>query len=404
MTKASLKDDRDALKYTALSYTWGDPNDRCPIMLNFREIQVTRNLEAALRHLRDERKLLQLWVDALCINQADDVEKGHQVRHMTEVYAKSNHTRIWLGEEFENSNIAMDFIDQLQPNIFEDPNVLVSPAVWPALESLMTRPWWSRVWVLQEALMSTEPVFMCGKKEVNFERFVEFEKFRFENRERQGISFAPLNSLREINPFLHFMLTYDKTRDKLNRGAAPLYEWVIGATKFAATERRDKIYALLGLSTQYERNRILPDYQRSLRDLLKLVTIHFLWLYKRLFVLQYRNQKSEDLPSWVPDYTVPRQVDFALDGHVGNITYLASQNSQCRPLFSDDFESLILLGIAVDTIKSVSLNPRQTTEEAELARKDLDKAFPLCYDWETSALQHRAIDPYEASCDRREAF
>lgn len=66
--------------YTALSYVWGDANDTTSILVNGLPLKVTKSLETALRHLRDETRLLNVWADGVCINQRDYVEKGKQVQ------------------------------------------------------------------------------------------------------------------------------------------------------------------------------------------------------------------------------------------------------------------------------------------------------------------------------------
>ncbi|PVH74162.1 hypothetical protein DL98DRAFT_430035, partial [Cadophora sp. DSE1049] len=66
-----------ASNYVALSYTWGDANDTLTIYLNNAPVQVTSNLHSALLHMR-AGLTRELWVDAICINQKDDVEKSHR--------------------------------------------------------------------------------------------------------------------------------------------------------------------------------------------------------------------------------------------------------------------------------------------------------------------------------------
>lgn len=73
---ASLK---SSLVYHALSYTWGSTNRRRPIILNERIFWVTENLHAALEQLRERRDETPIWIDAICINQADEIEKSNQV-------------------------------------------------------------------------------------------------------------------------------------------------------------------------------------------------------------------------------------------------------------------------------------------------------------------------------------
>ncbi|KAJ9637159.1 hypothetical protein H2199_007445 [Coniosporium tulheliwenetii] len=86
----SLKDNP---AYETLSYVWGDPTVTKPIFVDGGETQITTNLEDALRHLRDPDNALTVWIDALCINQASDEEKQHQVGMMREIYR--NYARVY---------------------------------------------------------------------------------------------------------------------------------------------------------------------------------------------------------------------------------------------------------------------------------------------------------------------
>jgi hypothetical protein len=60
---------------------------------------ITRNLEAALRHIRHEHHPRILWVDAVCINQGDISKRGHQVRLMRSIYKNATKVLIWIGED-----------------------------------------------------------------------------------------------------------------------------------------------------------------------------------------------------------------------------------------------------------------------------------------------------------------
>jgi hypothetical protein len=63
-----------------------------PIVINREPQTVTRNLYNALNHIRRDSIDVHLWIDALCINQEDDVEKSHQVQQMRDIYACSSGT------------------------------------------------------------------------------------------------------------------------------------------------------------------------------------------------------------------------------------------------------------------------------------------------------------------------
>jgi phage FluMu protein Com len=78
----------DDARYSALSYCWGDGNDRRDIAVNGRIISVTKNLENALRHLKNRAQDVAIWADAICINQQDLAEKSIQVGMMGNIYSK----------------------------------------------------------------------------------------------------------------------------------------------------------------------------------------------------------------------------------------------------------------------------------------------------------------------------
>ncbi|KAI0456681.1 heterokaryon incompatibility protein-domain-containing protein [Xylaria acuta] len=89
----------DEPEYEALSYTWGDSSATQPIQVNDDPRPVTRNLVSALQHLRHEDHDRYLWVDAVCINQADTAERGQQVSIMGQIYSKAKSVVVWLGPE-----------------------------------------------------------------------------------------------------------------------------------------------------------------------------------------------------------------------------------------------------------------------------------------------------------------
>ena len=92
-------DNWEAEQYECLSYVWGDPSVTRPILVNNLQVQVTTNLYDALQHVRKRNESVKIWVDAVCINQADVIEKNHQVLLMTEIYRRCAQVNIWLGKQ-----------------------------------------------------------------------------------------------------------------------------------------------------------------------------------------------------------------------------------------------------------------------------------------------------------------
>lgn len=72
---------------------------------------ITENLGAALRNFRLKERPRVLWADAVCINQADDEERGCQVQMMGKTYGKAGRTLVWLGDESEDSGRAINVLE-----------------------------------------------------------------------------------------------------------------------------------------------------------------------------------------------------------------------------------------------------------------------------------------------------
>ncbi|KAF2251561.1 HET-domain-containing protein [Trematosphaeria pertusa] len=107
-------DNKKRIPYEALSYCWGDVSDTVPItLLHPVRYEVTKNLAAALRNLRYKDKHRVLWVDAICINQEDPIERSEQVRDMSQVYSQAERVLIWLGEENLSCQLAVKYMDLL---------------------------------------------------------------------------------------------------------------------------------------------------------------------------------------------------------------------------------------------------------------------------------------------------
>jgi hypothetical protein len=144
-----LAPDKSTHLYDALSYVWGDPHDTMPIFIDGHVLQITENLHAALLRLRDRSLERIIWVDAVCINQANEEEKGHQIRSMARIYGQANRVIVWLGKAKNDSNQALETIR----SVAEDESTNVSNNQ-KAVLALFQRPWFERIWVRNQTLNS----------------------------------------------------------------------------------------------------------------------------------------------------------------------------------------------------------------------------------------------------------
>ncbi|KAK5679251.1 hypothetical protein LTS10_008066 [Elasticomyces elasticus] len=159
--------------FSALSYAWGIEATRLDVYVNDALTPVTVNLESALRHLRRRDHVVTIWADALCINQADNVEKGYQVRRMHNVYTGARRTIAWLGHEADGSDLAMRVLRDIGTQA-KDHGILNHDATQlfaTAVRKLCERPYWSRLWVLQEYALAQEILIQCGNSVMDSDRF-----------------------------------------------------------------------------------------------------------------------------------------------------------------------------------------------------------------------------------------
>lgn len=155
--------------------------------MSSKNFYITSNLKEALRSFREKDEVLMLWVDAICINQKDIEEKNEQVSRMAEIYGQADAVRVWLGNETDDSEMAIKHIiamqdlprlDSLVETKYEKKFVSETgkdarPARWYALATLIRRPWFTRRWVVQELALAKEAWVYVGEEKIHWDMFAE---------------------------------------------------------------------------------------------------------------------------------------------------------------------------------------------------------------------------------------
>ncbi|KAK3361967.1 heterokaryon incompatibility protein-domain-containing protein [Lasiosphaeria ovina] len=109
-------DGTDAISYEALSYVWGsDKRDRV-IEINGKRFMVTRNLHDALQQLQLPNRDRIVWADAVYINHSNKDERGHQVRHMSQIYKRASRVIYWLGPPTLETDHCLRALRSLETN------------------------------------------------------------------------------------------------------------------------------------------------------------------------------------------------------------------------------------------------------------------------------------------------
>lgn len=169
-------------KYADLKDTkWGDPSNKRRIILeegHEYELLVTKSLHSAMRQIAVDA---QFWVDAVCINQGDDIEKSWQVQQMWAIFQGGQRTAAWLGLAADDSDLvlaqiadfanlqASKYIEYLSlggPRKFVDWRPSADFLSLFAFSALIKRPYWRRVWIQHELQASQDVWFYCGRKNI----------------------------------------------------------------------------------------------------------------------------------------------------------------------------------------------------------------------------------------------
>ncbi|KAF2011402.1 HET-domain-containing protein [Aaosphaeria arxii CBS 175.79] len=291
--------------YETLSYTWGDVSD--PKSVHIRGLAsdapvsfaVTSNCYRALARLRLKQQARTIWVDAISINQNDVEERNSQVALMSRIYSEAANVVVYLGERTSNSDLALDFITECD-NPSPDASSLSYPKEDELVKSLVDffhRPWFSRVWVIQEIALPNSAIVHCGKRTIDWAAIQNFQRW---NVNAKWLAELP------------FVLSMPKRSLELDEPEHAMLNALLKSRHCAATDPRDKVYALLPLLRKFnKRIELQPRYQDTatevFTDCAKTLIATCGW--DILHAVQ-GGSKLPDLPSWVPDWSVPPRREF----------------------------------------------------------------------------------------------
>lgn len=335
-------DNTHVSKFEALSYAWG-LRKRCASIIVQGEfdtkLAVTRSLLKALQHLRDETQSRVMWIDAVCLNQEDRIEKGLQLPRMRDIYRLAYRVVVWLGSKSKRFELGSHWDrDKILVSVFKELEYIAAQvevsedgtSLWPApdasekdlyrrdslresasqdyqltldgLKQLLYSPWFRRLWVVQEIQLANKrpgPIMQCGSYTISISKFhraiecldLKTAKDNYSRRTARDtplmLEWPVLNATRLLHPM-----------SGVNHKIVLALNW-----NRKCQDDRDRIYGLLGLTSRQLSDQIQVRYDKPMADVYKDHFLRHLKLAGRLELLIDRQSIYQPYPTWVPDWS-----------------------------------------------------------------------------------------------------
>ncbi|KAF2034251.1 hypothetical protein EK21DRAFT_97703 [Setomelanomma holmii] len=320
----------------ALSYMWGAPAPVDKIIVAGAAIPLASNLATALRHIRNckEPEPLKIWIDAICINQDDSVERGHQVAMMRLVYSKARCVRIWINEpEVDKNSIAVAALHGFHLASKPDYGLGIDPGFWAPVLPIFFNNYWSRIWIQQEVLNAQKLIMQCKGIIVPGGSIAHFQEALW------GI-FVDRQELSLWRKF--FFQSSSKYDPHLSPAAAKLHDRHISRIQLGS---QDRVYAIMHLASDYEEGGIVVDYTKPLMEVMIDVAVYHNIQHRNFDFLHASRLESTKVvgsgaqdqllaPTWIPECWLRHEFIF----------------SPYSP-FNTPERRLALRGIQIDTVR-----------------------------------------------------
>lgn len=329
--------------YEAISYAWGNATVFCPMECNLATLQIPRSLLKALKVFRygesDHPRFL--WADSICIDQHNVEERSSQVQLMRQIYTRASKVLIWLGHsDVKETELALDLVCQIANTEMVDqeaddaksapsatdtvPQAYYSwrnphdrleqamtkyptrsrfdPSSLRSLCSLFDCRWFSRLWVIQELVLSCCAEVFWGPGSIDFNLIGTAATYVLDNYQPLVYPYPAFSGLKKCYTIYGIW-----TR---RWGPISFFDMLWLARGFNAADPRDKIFGMLGLPTSDYNPDIAAfmeaDYTLSKDEVFKAVAKRILITDKEvdlLAMIQHGASVVVEWLSWVPDCT-----------------------------------------------------------------------------------------------------
>lgn len=242
--------------YQCLSYVWGAEGDGEIILLNGKRFCCRKNLSDFLRAAYFQHRMISraFWIDAICIDQQNDLERNQQVAHMGDIYSKATSVIAWLGCD---EKIASFFrlVTQLSEETHKMGDVV---ELWKREQAQLQANWsafwnnayWKRAWITQEIFLANSVQILAQDARIGLKEFKSLISIFPWIRETSAASSESSDTARILSTYLRVMAgEHQEHPNKIN---AKLKRRLIGLLHFLPFREshlpRDQIYSLRAIA------------------------------------------------------------------------------------------------------------------------------------------------------------
>lgn len=403
----------DAPEFYALSYVWGNPEKTVKTYCNGGQLMITVNLALALNRVFTWKPDMYLWADGISINQEDVVERSQQVMLMGDIYRRATKVLAHLYHvdsistpssskpELRSTWSAISLMNYLSRIWNFDTDFSIKeesewkrlgvpnreePWIWDNLLNFWTHDWFTRAWVLQEAVLGSQVLVFFGDAVASLDQIIRFWDLAQRRDTPQVLRYGPLGDvyaaflkLSLIGAFKRLRERSDTIKDSGNGDSdlpvadeqsskrpslgseascakasedSGLLNLLSISRPAEVSDKRDKVYALLGTATDDIARSIRPDYSdtNTVENVYLAVAEKYMEKGFGVEFLQHAGlDRIGELPSYVPDWSTERSSPF--NAHLYNCSGSSRPNIRLLP----EQKQLVIRGSIVDSIQAPGL-------------------------------------------------
>ncbi|OAL02145.1 hypothetical protein IQ06DRAFT_376330 [Phaeosphaeriaceae sp. SRC1lsM3a] len=281
--QCQIWNDTTDASYTCLSYTWGSEHHQKDILINDRLYQCRENLWEFLNIARKKYSAATaaFWIDAICIDQSNVIERNHQVSQMGHIYSSANRVLIWLGHNEEIARF-LGFMKDLVADSPEDCDIKHVRKYWYQNKSRQTQTdwyaflactYWTRAWITQEIFLSKSSHVLNGNTEVGIDELEAIHLlFQLEKHVPCGIDASETQRRRRAIELIKIYLRTaignigSVRKPKTETEDRVLLDLAFSLSGRGSQEPRDQIYSLRAIAQ--DGAKVAINYQISDLELL----------------------------------------------------------------------------------------------------------------------------------------